>query len=79
MLKKYVACLKPSLKTSFQTRKIIAAVHQHINFYEFLPILLGDAAMSKYNLWVKEKGFEDMYDPTINPGIANSFSTAAFR
>ena len=67
------------LYTSFQTRKIIGAIHQQITFNEYLPIVLGEYTMNKYNLWTKKKGFADMYNPVINPSISNVFATAAFR
>ena len=50
-------------------RKIVGAFVQHITYNEFLPLLLGDNALKEY------KGF----DNTVNPAIANEFSTAAFR
>jgi hypothetical protein len=50
-------------------RKIVIAELQVITYKEFLPALLGDSALTPY------KG----YKPNINPGIANEFSTGAFR
>jgi peroxidase len=52
-----------------QARKIVIAEIQAITFNEFLPSLLGSAAPKDY------RG----YNPRVNPGIANEFSTAAFR
>src|SRR5690606_4936990 len=42
---------------------------QVITYNEFLPALFGDGALSEYT----------GYDPSVNPGIANIFSTAAYR
>lgn len=42
---------------------------QVITYREWLPTLLGQGAVSRY----------EGYDPSVNPGIANEFSTAAFR
>jgi len=54
----------------YQTaRKIVGAEIQVITYNEFLPKLLGQDAIPPY----------DGYDPTINPGIANEFSTASYR
>lgn len=52
-----------------QARKIVTAQLQVITYNEFLPALLGPDAISEYG----------GYDPTVNPGIANEFSTAAYR
>ena len=52
-----------------RTRKIIAAEIQIITYNEFLPILLGPDALSRY------RG----YKPWVDATIANEFSTAAFR
>jgi hypothetical protein len=40
-----------------------------VGYKEFLPLLLGRNALARY------RG----YDPRVNPGIRNIFSTAAFR
>ena len=40
-----------------------------ITFNEFLPALLGEGAISEYS----------GYDPSVNPGISNVFSTAMTR
>lgn len=51
-----------------ETKKIVGAVLQKLTYEDFLPIIIGPT-LPKY------KG----YDSTINPGILNSFATAAFR
>ena len=50
-------------------RIIIAAEIQAITYNEFLPLLLGNDALPPFQ----------GYNPSIDPGIANVFSTAAFR
>ncbi len=52
-----------------QARAIVIAEIQAVTYNEFLPALLGDGAIGSY------RG----YDPTVDPSIANEFSTAAFR
>lgn len=52
-----------------RARAMVIAEIQSITFNEWLPALLGDGALRPY------RG----YNPTVNPGIANEFSTAAFR
>jgi peroxidase len=52
-----------------QARRLVIGELQAITYNEFLPALLGEGALARY------RG----YDPTVNPGIANEFSTAAYR
>lgn len=52
-----------------KARAIVIAEMQAITYNEFLPMLLGADAMPPYT----------GYDPQVNPGIANVFSTAAYR
>ncbi|XP_035729312.1 uncharacterized protein LOC118444789 isoform X2 [Vespa mandarinia] len=66
-------------RTFQETRKIIGAIVQHITYREFLPIILGNEVMKVFDLEVLTKGYYHGYDPSINPTIANSFSTAAYR
>ena len=50
-------------------RAVVGAEMQAITYREFLPLLLGPGALSPY------RG----YDPTVDAGIGNEFTTAAFR
>lgn len=50
-------------------RRIVGAEMQIVTYQEFLPIVLGSKGIKKY------KG----YDDSVNPGISNAFSTAAYR
>ena len=52
-----------------RARRIVAAQMQVITYKEFIPVLLGKKALSKY------KG----YNPNIDARISNEFSTAAYR
>lgn len=52
-----------------QARAIVTAELQAITYNEYLPALLGSDALGQYG----------GYDSTVNPGIANEFSTAAYR
>ncbi|KYN35083.1 Chorion peroxidase, partial [Trachymyrmex septentrionalis] len=62
-----------------EARRIVGAIVQHITYREFLPIILGPQVMKIFDLEVHKKGYYKGYDPTVNPTIANSFSTAAYR
>lgn len=54
----------------FQTvRAIVRAQIQSITYNEFLPALLGEDAIQRYT----------GYDSSVDPSIANEFSTAAYR
>ncbi|EMI43934.1 peroxidase family protein [Rhodopirellula sp. SWK7] len=52
-----------------QAREIVIAELQSITYNEFLPALLGEDALDNYS----------GYDSSVDPSIANEFSTAAFR
>jgi hypothetical protein len=52
-----------------RARAWVWALIQVITYNEFLPILLGPDALKPYT----------GYDPSVNPGIGNEFSTAAYR
>jgi peroxidase len=52
-----------------EARRIVIGEIQSITYEEFLPALLGRNALAS----------DDRYDPDVNPGIANVFSTAAYR
>ncbi|XP_063600017.1 chorion peroxidase-like [Penaeus indicus] len=62
-----------------ETRRIVAAIIQHITFNEFLPQLLGRNVMEQYDLILTKKGYWDGYDPSADPSISASFAAAAFR
>ncbi|NOY71914.1 MAG: peroxiredoxin [Gammaproteobacteria bacterium] len=52
-----------------QARKYVGGIIQSITFNEFLPTLLGNNGISAYT----------GYNPEVNAGVANEFSTVAFR
>ncbi|XP_052737519.1 peroxidase isoform X2 [Bicyclus anynana] len=67
-------------ETVFQeARRIVGAQMQHITYAEFLPAILGQDVMWALNLTLAEYGHADVYDPSVDPSIANHFSAAAFR
>jgi peroxidase len=50
-------------------RSMVIAEIQSITYNEWLPAILGTGVVDQYT----------GYDPTVNPGLSNEFSTAAFR
>ncbi|KAG6794565.1 hypothetical protein HZU73_10130 [Apis mellifera caucasica] len=62
-----------------ESRRIVAAIVQHITYREFLPIVLGQDVMRIFGLELVSKGYYEGYDPNVNPTVANAFSTAAYR
>ena len=50
-------------------RRLVIAELQAITYNEYLPALIGDNALSRY----------EGYDNTVDPGLYNAFSVAAFR
>lgn len=52
-----------------EARKLVGAMMQSVTYNEFLPMIMGSGAPGAYS----------GYDKTVNPGIANEFSAAAYR
>ena len=77
-----LAALNPhwSDETIFQeTKHICTALQQHLTFNEFLPMVMGKQGLYDHDLVLYTDGYYDGYDPTIDPGAAQGFTTAAFR
>ncbi|KIH65900.1 animal hem peroxidase [Ancylostoma duodenale] len=62
-----------------EARRINIAKIQHVIYKEWLPVVLGCEAMSKYDLMPKKSGYFTGYDPHCDPSISQEMSTAAFR
>ncbi|XP_076653501.1 uncharacterized protein LOC143359421 [Halictus rubicundus] len=62
-----------------ESRRIVGAVTQHITYREFLPIVLGLEVMKIFDLEVRNNGYYEGYDPSVNPTVANGFAAAAYR
>ncbi|XP_067122505.1 peroxidase-like [Centruroides vittatus] len=62
-----------------ETRRILAAVTQHITYNEYIPLLLNDDYLERYNLTLKDEGYWYGFNPDVHLGLSNSFQTAVFR
>ena len=61
-------------------RKIVIAEMQNIVYGEYLPVVLGEQTMKKYDLELPKKWKDfSKYKSNIDPSITNSFATAAYR
>ena len=60
-----------------KTRRLVIAEMQKITYGEYLPVVLGDKAMAKYKLEITDQ--KSKYNKKDNAGVANAFSTAAYR
>ncbi|MPC52736.1 Peroxidasin [Portunus trituberculatus] len=61
-----------------EARRIVGALLQQISYNEFLPVVIGDSQVRRFNLH-SAPGHDNTYDSTVDASIANSFATAAFR
>lgn len=62
-----------------ETRKIIGGIIQDITYNEWLPVVVGDAAMNQYNLRSRPTGYDNTYNNQLNSQIKNAFAAAALR
>jgi peroxidase len=67
-------------ETLFQeARRINIAMYQHVIYSEYLPQLIGPAAMRIFDLEPLTKGYSNKYNPELYPQLLNEFVTAAYR
>ncbi|KAL8560400.1 hypothetical protein ACOMHN_066816 [Nucella lapillus] len=59
-----------------ETRKVVIAIIQNIQYAEWLPLTIGNQIMKKYGL---HTGKRVTYSGRVDPRVFNAFSTAAFR
>ncbi|KAI1289157.1 Chorion peroxidase [Halotydeus destructor] len=62
-----------------ETRRLVIAQIQYITYREFLPVVVGDQLMDKYDLHILETGFYHGYDEKVNAEVRVAFQAAAFR
>ena len=61
-----------------ETRRILVAQLQHITYNEFLPSILGNQMIEKYDLQLLNTGFYKNYSINKNPSIGNAVGSAVF-
>ncbi|KAL3206146.1 hypothetical protein MRX96_040363 [Rhipicephalus microplus] len=61
-----------------RAKRILESQWQHIVYSEWLPIVVGPEAMTRFGLTPRSHGFTT-YDPSVDATMLNEFATAAFR
>ncbi|KAJ8683808.1 hypothetical protein QAD02_019600 [Eretmocerus hayati] len=59
-----------------EARRINIAVMQHITYSEFLPVVLGEAALDQFDLRLQHRGFFQGYDSRVDATLNNAAASA---
>ncbi|XP_047481343.1 chorion peroxidase-like isoform X2 [Penaeus chinensis] len=62
-----------------EARRIVVALIQQITYRDFLPIVLGNTMMKKFDLYPLTSGLRDTYNASEDASVLNVFGTAAYR
>ncbi|KYB29080.1 chorion peroxidase [Tribolium castaneum] len=63
-----------------EARRIVIAEVQVITYKEFLPIVIGPAAVEEFHLALAQGlDYAQDYDGSVEPSVTNEFASAAFR
>lgn len=62
-----------------EARRILVAELQHIIYNEYLPLIIGEETMKRFDLQPRVNDYAVDYDMEINPAMTNEFVGAAFR
>lgn len=62
-----------------EARKIVAAQIQHITYSSYLPLVLNKRVRTVNNLNCVKRGFNTVYDPSVDATTSNVFGVSAFR
>lgn len=62
-----------------ETRKIVVAIQQHMVYNELFPKIFDQNTMMTYGLYSTPRGYNTVYDPSIDGSIMMGFSAAAMR
>lgn len=60
-----------------EARRILIAEWQDVVYGEYLPVILGESTVQRYQLAITDE--HTMYLPSVNPTIFHAFATAAYR
>lgn len=55
-----------------EARRINIAQMQHIAYHEFLPVVLGEAAIDEYDLRLLQRGYFQGYDSRVDSTLSNA-------
>lgn len=61
-----------------ESRKIVSAQIQHITYSEFLPYVLGEETIDRYNLRLLNEDFYHGYDMSVDATVHNAVANAVF-
>ncbi|XP_076315027.1 chorion peroxidase-like [Tachypleus tridentatus] len=62
-----------------EAKRIVIAEIQMITYNEFLRLVVGPCYYNNFLLRTLQNGFYTAYNPNINPGMINEFTSACFR
>lgn len=61
-----------------ETRKIVIAEMQHVTYNEFLPVIMGESLLDKFDLRLTPGGYFRGYDFRVDGTMTNAASSAGF-
>ncbi|KAK9304396.1 hypothetical protein QLX08_004185 [Tetragonisca angustula] len=59
-----------------EARRIVIAEMEHITYNEFLPVVLGETTLDKYQLRLTHRGYFRGYDPRMDATLSNAAASA---
>ncbi|KAG7190439.1 hypothetical protein KM043_006544 [Ampulex compressa] len=59
-----------------EARRIVIAEMQHITYNEFLPVVLGETTLDKFDLRLAQRGYSRGYDTRTDATLSNSAASA---
>ncbi|XP_064614049.1 peroxidasin-like [Liolophura sinensis] len=62
-----------------ETRRIIISMLQHITYNEYLPKIIAEDLLRKFDLKLQADGYYRGYDSAVDPRVSNLFATVALR